>query len=99
MRRERDKVLPPEFVGEPAWDMLLALYSEHPSKLPLSSLCYGSGAPPTTAMRWIRALEDDGILEQTAHSRDAGLMLVSLTRKGRLMVERALRAMLKDRFR
>ena len=41
MRRARDRYLPKELTGEPAWDILLALYAEEPAKLPVSSLCFG----------------------------------------------------------
>jgi len=61
MRRARDRYLPKELTGEPAWDILLALYAEEPAKLPVSSLCFGSGAPQTTALRWIAVLEKAGL--------------------------------------
>jgi DNA-binding MarR family transcriptional regulator len=95
MRRARDRYLPKELTGEPAWDILLALYAEEPAKLPVSSLCFGSGAPQTTALRWIGVLGKSGLIERTQHPRDASVLLLSLTEQGRLVIERSLRAMLR----
>ena len=93
MRRERDRLMPAGLMGEPAWDMLLALYSEEPGKLPPSSLCYASGVPSSTALRWIEVLSQQGLVERTEHKRDPHLVLLSLTGKGRTIVERCLKAM------
>lgn len=95
MRRARDRVMPEGLTGEPAWDILLALYSEEPGELTVSSVCHGSGVPPTTAARWIGVLASQGFLERTKHPRDDRVVLVSLTAKGRLIVERCLKAMLR----
>jgi DNA-binding MarR family transcriptional regulator len=97
MRRARDRIMPPGLTGEPAWDILLALYSEEPSELTVSSVCYGSGVPPTTASRWIGVLTARGLVERKQHPRDDRVILVSLTANGRLVVERSLRAMLRSR--
>jgi DNA-binding MarR family transcriptional regulator len=95
MRRARDHVMPKGLVGEPAWDMLLALYSEEPAKLTVSSVCYGSGVPQSTAMRWIAILERQKLVRRVEHPRDERINLLSLTDEGRLLVERALKAMLR----
>jgi DNA-binding MarR family transcriptional regulator len=95
MRRARDRHMPGGLMGEPAWDILLALYAEEPAKLPVSSVCYGSGVPPTTALRWIGALDKRCLVERTKHHRDARIVLLSLTQEGRLIVERCLKAMLR----
>ena len=95
MRRARDRVLWSGLGGEPGWDMLLALYVEEPSKVPVSSLCYASAVPPTTAMRWIGVLEEQGLVQRVGHQRDCNLILIALTDKGRAMMESSLRAMLR----
>jgi DNA-binding MarR family transcriptional regulator len=95
MRRARDRLMPQGLVGEPAWDILLALYSEEADKLTVSSVCYGSGAPNTTALRWIGVLTRQGLVERTQHPRDARVILLSLTDQGRLVLERSLKAMLR----
>lgn len=95
MRRARDRVLWSGLGGEPGWDMLLALYVEEPSGVPVSSLCYASAVPLTTAMRWIGVLEQQGLAQRVGHQRDCSLILVALTDRGRAMTESSLRAMLR----
>jgi len=95
MRRARDRVMPSGLTGEPAWDILLALYSEDPGELTVSSVCHGSGVPPTTAARWIGVLDVRGFIERSKHPRDDRIVLVSLTPQGRVIVERCLKAMLR----
>ncbi|HEV2594605.1 MAG TPA: winged helix DNA-binding protein [Sphingomicrobium sp.] len=94
MRRARDRLMPKGFRGEPAWDMLLALFSEAPSKLTVSSLCFCSGVPSSTSLRWIDVLARAGLLERTSHPRDDEIVFVSLTDDGRFLIERCLEAML-----
>lgn len=95
MRRARDQNMPEGLMGEPAWDILLALYAEEPAQLPASTVCYGSGVPQSTASRWIGVLEKGGLVERTEHPRDSRITLLSLTPAGRLTVERSLKAMLR----
>lgn len=95
MRRARDRIMPSGLMGEPAWDILLALYSERPGDLTVSSLCYGSGVPETTALRWIGVLDREGLVERSKHQRDARITLVTLSTEGRALVERSLKAMLR----
>jgi DNA-binding MarR family transcriptional regulator len=95
MRRARDHLLPKGLAGEPAWDIFLALYSEEPGKMTVSSVCYGSGVPQSTALRWISHLEHKGLVERVQHPRDEKVILLSLTDEGRKLVEDAVRAMLR----
>ena len=53
-----------DFIGhalfrDPAWDMLLDMFSAHErgDRLSVSALCYASGVPPTTALRHLDRLE------------------------------------------
>jgi len=78
------------FFGEPAWDMLLALYCL-PSRgevLGVSSLGYAADVPPTTALRWQKTLFDDGLIERGPV--DGRIQLVRLSSKGRMLLERYL---------
>lgn len=95
MRRARNRVMPADLVGEPGWDMLLALYIEAPVGAPLSSICYAAGTPGTTGLRWIGALAKCGLVDRAPHHRDGRVTLVSLSDRGRLMVERSIKAMLR----
>jgi len=95
MRRARDHVLPSDLTGEPAWDMLLALLSEEPARMTVSSVCYGSGVPQSTALRWISMLEQKDLVQRVEHPRDKKMVLLSLTDHGREVIGDALKAMLR----
>jgi DNA-binding MarR family transcriptional regulator len=95
MRRARDRIMPQGLMGEPAWDILLALYSEEPDNLTVSSVCFGAGVPQSTALRWIGTLTKIGLVVRSLHPRDGRLILLSLSDEGRLVVERCLKAMLR----
>ena len=95
MRRARDRLIPEELTGEPAWDILLALFAESPERLPMSSACFGSGVPQSTALRWVATLETRKLVKRRAHSRDDGLILLALTDEGTRVVERCITAMLR----
>lgn len=60
-------------LGEPGWDMLLALYIARGEgyRLTISNLCNESGVPPTTALRWVERLVETGQALKTAHPTDA----------------------------
>jgi DNA-binding MarR family transcriptional regulator len=61
-RRRREKLFGGDLFGEPAWDILLELFSAElaQKKLSVSAACYASAVPHTTALRWLGKLEDDG---------------------------------------
>lgn len=92
-RRARAKVLDEKFLGEPAWDMLLALYCLPPRGLTMSitSLNYCAEIPQTTGCRWQNALLGDGLIERGAEDVDARRQIVRLTPKGRRLMEECLR--------
>lgn len=94
MRRARDREMPSELFGEPAWDMLLALYRENDPALTMDALHLVSGIPESTAVRWVAALQCRGLVER-ARPGDQNLDLVSLTGEGRRILERSLGAMLR----
>lgn len=95
MRRARDQHLSDDLMGGPAWDMLLALYAEEPAKLPVSSICYASGLPTSTALRWLTVLESRGLVEKTELPRDKRISQVGLTGEGRCVMEDSLKAILR----
>lgn len=84
MRRRRERYFPTDFFGEPAWDMLLDLYSRNGTGEPVSvsSACIAASVPPTTALRWLRLLEDRGFVQRSQHSNDSRVTLISLTEFG-----------------
>ena len=84
VRRRRDKVLSASLFGEPAWDMLIDLFSQDDPEAPISSksLSVASGAPLTTALRHIDRLESEGLVQRRQHTEDKRVTLVGLTKHG-----------------
>ena len=79
-RRLRDDFLPADLFADPAWDMLLDLLAarlEH-ERVSVSSLCIASAVPPTTALRWIRTLTDQGFVQRQADPHDGRRVFIAL---------------------
>ena len=90
-RRLRDKVFDdPEIFGEPAWDALLDIAQSEAKgqRLPVTSACIGSRAPSTTGLRWLKILEERGLVRREADVSDARRSFVRLTKDGRKKIER-----------
>lgn len=91
LRRKRAALFGnPELFGEPAWDILLDLYIAHGEGKPVSvsSACIGSAAPPTTGLRWLGVLADEGLVTRENDVEDNRRVLVRLTRAGIAAMER-----------
>jgi len=91
-RRMRDRLLDTQLFGEPAWDMLLALY-HLPAlghMLTVSGLSCCSGVPATTALRWQNTLFSEGLIERGPHEKDRRMQFVRLTDRGRQLLDRYL---------
>ncbi len=88
-RRVRDRMLDAELFGEPAWDMLLALYClpKRGLLMTVSALCYSSGVPHTTALRWQKTMKHHGLTERGPEGVDRRKQIVRLTPHGRLLLE------------
>lgn len=82
-RRRRRKYLPADLFGEPGWDILLDLFAAglQDRTISVTSACVGADVPPTTALRWIRLMEDHGLVERTEHVADQRVSLLRLTDK------------------
>jgi DNA-binding MarR family transcriptional regulator len=75
--------------GEPAWDMLLALYClpTRGERLGITALALASGVPATTALRWQALLMNEGMIERILDENDARRSFVRLSDKGRSLLE------------
>lgn len=85
-RRKRDGILgDSQLLGEPAWDILLDLYIAQAQghEVSVSSACIGSAAPPTTGLRWLGVLQEEGLVERIKDPNDQRRILVRLTPLGR----------------
>lgn len=91
-RRRRDRVFNGALFGEPAWDMLLALYCLPPRGIILTatSLCYSAEVPPSTGSRWQKLLLDQGLIKRGPDISDGRQQLVALSESGRSRMERYL---------
>ncbi|APR53126.1 MarR family transcriptional regulator [Sphingomonas koreensis] len=63
-RRARVTVLKGDWFADPAWDLLLDLFAARHlgRRVSISSACIAANVPPTTALRWIDKLVEDGVL-------------------------------------
>jgi DNA-binding MarR family transcriptional regulator len=74
--------------GEPAWDMLLAIYSWDAAgtRQTIGRITERSGAPMTSALRWLQYLEKESLVRREPHPNDRRTVFIELTEKGRRAV-------------
>jgi DNA-binding MarR family transcriptional regulator len=72
LRLRRNELIGAPLFRDPAWDMLLELFAAHETgrKVTVSSLCYASGVPPTTALRQIQRLEAHKLVTRSGDGSD-----------------------------
>lgn len=97
VRRGRAQFFSKAMFSEPAWDMLLWLYvsSATGPRLSVGRLTKMSGAPPTTALRWLDYLEKEKLVRREENPTDRRSEFVSLSEKGRSVLEAYLSETLK----
>jgi hypothetical protein len=87
-RRLRSRPFPDVLFEDPAWDMLLDLYAAHLERgqVSVSSLCIASAVPPSTALRWISKMTEDGLFvrEPDPFDRRRAFMALSETALDRM---------------
>ena len=88
-RRARNKLLNGKLFGEPAWDMLLALYClpARGYRLSVTGLTHASEVTGATGLRWQSTLEKEGLIERGPPEVDARRKLIRLTPTGRAILE------------
>lgn len=81
IRESRSSLLDPSLFGEPAWNILLALYVAAGERyaLSISALCAESGAPATTAARSISRLLDLQLVRRVPNPSDNRSAYIELT--------------------
>lgn len=84
LRRARDRFFAGDIFADPAWDILLELYASElgQRRISVSALCMAAAVPPTTALRWINALESAGVIGRSADPRDGRRFFVALSALG-----------------
>jgi DNA-binding MarR family transcriptional regulator len=83
-RDRRSRYFDADLFGEPAWDILLDLYTSRIAgrRLSITSLCHGTRVPSTTALRWVGVLEQRGLIRREASTKDKRVFWVHLTDVG-----------------
>jgi DNA-binding MarR family transcriptional regulator len=80
----RRKLFDPYLFGEPAWEILLALYvADVERRLSIAQLTAVTHVPLTTALRWLALLEDQDLVSRTIAPDDQRIVLIELTDSGR----------------
>lgn len=93
-RWEREFDRDSDLLHDPALDILLYLFigAQRHSDSSVSSVCYASSAPQTTALRYITKLEQRGLIIRSDDPFDRRRQLLSLTANGRALMGRCLKA-------
>jgi Winged helix DNA-binding domain len=80
-RRLRERYFAAELFADPAWDILLDLKAaaHEGRKVSVSSLCIAAAVPPTTALRWITAMTESGMLVRRHDPDDARRVFIDLS--------------------
>ena len=94
VRRMRKQYFDRDIFGEPAWEILLALYvtDDAGARLTLTKLAEWIEAPLTTVIRWVRALEDQSLVGRVEHPTDRRIIFIRLLDKGRTALDSYLAA-------
>ncbi len=83
-RMQRAKYVQPDLLGEPAWDILLDLYISRAAsvRISISSACIASQVPYSTALRWLKVLEQRGLISRIDDQDDGRRSWIELTEDG-----------------
>lgn len=79
-----------DLFGDPAWDILLELYSCElgQQRISVSSASAAADVPATTALRWMAVLEEKNLVAREKDPLDGRRVWISLTSHGRLLMDR-----------
>jgi DNA-binding MarR family transcriptional regulator len=94
VRRLRDHFFKSDLFADPAWDMLLDLMAARAERqrVAVSSLCIAAAVPPTTALRWIKGLCDQGLFVRVADPEDGRRVFIELSSETAARMEAFLRS-------
>lgn len=85
-RLHRDQYFKTQRLSDVAWNMLLFAYT-FKGRLSVTSLCHSSLSVPTTALRWITRLTEDGLIKRISCTRDFRVTYLHLTEEGCQLIE------------
>ncbi len=80
-RRVREELIPSANFGEPAWDLLLDLFAHsiEGKEIQKSSAQIAAHCPPTTALRYISSLVEEGMISEPRSETDGRMVHLGLT--------------------
>ena len=80
-RRTRARYLAPELFAEPAWDILLYLLRAELAheRISVSNACTAAAVPQSTGLRWLKTLEQHGLVLRRCDTHDARRTFVVLS--------------------
>jgi Winged helix DNA-binding domain len=85
IRDVRDQGLGGDLFSDPAWNILLDAYASSLDgrQVSVSDACIAARAPYTTGLRWLRVLEQRGLITRENDQTDKRRVYVSLTSRAR----------------
>lgn len=89
-RHKRRRYFGERLFAEPAWDILLHLYAaelEAREGLPVSALVDAAQVPASAALRWVHALEAEGLVAWKTLQADPCQAPVNLSKAGRMALD------------
>ena len=94
-RRLREQHFDAGLFADPAWDMLLELYMAELGqyRISVSSLCASAAVPATTALRWMKTLEEKGLVMRHPDPSDGRRIFVALSDEAEQKMERVFGAL------
>lgn len=92
-RRHRIKFFDSGYFGEPGWDILLDLFIARADgrQISVTSACIAADVPPTTALRWVSILEEEGLVGRKSDAFDKRRTWLFITDEGFRRMIRCLR--------
>ena len=80
-RQLRGRFFDAALFADPAWDMLLDLTAARAeeTRVSVTSLCIASGVPPTTALRWIGQMVEQGLFVRVDDQADRRRAFIALS--------------------
>ena len=84
-RLVREQYFHCDLFGEPAWEILLALYviEDSGARFTISKLAECINAPLSTVVRWVKTLEEQSLVSRMNHPTDRRIIFVRLLDEGR----------------
>jgi DNA-binding MarR family transcriptional regulator len=84
VRRARSAILGEQLFSDPAWDILLELYAARlgEREVSLEDVARAIDTPESTVTRWVRALEERGLVHSRIDLDEAHEVWISLTDEG-----------------